>query len=190
MKRLCVFCGSKSGRRSVFKDSAALLGSELARRGIGLVYGGASVGLMGAMADSALESGGEVIGVIPRALADIEIAHHDVTELLIVETMHERKAKMAELSDGFIALPGGLGTLEELFEVVTWRQLGLHEKPCGLLNVDGYFDHLLAFLRLGASEGFVTKEYQHLIRTASQPAALLDVMQDAASAKKSDSHPQ
>ena len=146
IKRLCVFCGSSLGDAPAYAAAARELGTTLARRGIGLVYGGASVGLMGAVADAALAAGGDVIGVIPEALVRKEVAHGGPVDLRIVGSMHERKALMAELSCGFVALPGGIGTLEELFEVWTWAQLGYHAKPCALLNVDGFYDPLIAFL--------------------------------------------
>src|SRR5262245_13303074 len=146
MNRLCVFCGSSSGRDPAYRAAAVELGALLAERRIGLVYGGAASGLMGAVAEATRAAGGEVIGVIPRALVEWAVAHTGLSDLRIVSTMHERKALMAELSDGFIALPGGIGTLEEMFEVWTWAQLGSHSKPCALLNVGGFYDRLLAFL--------------------------------------------
>ena len=146
LKRVCVFAGSSPGNDPRFLDAARELGAALAQRGVELVYGGANVGLMGAMANAALEGGGHVIGVIPRHLLDFEVAHTGIPDLRIVESMHERKALMAELSDAFVALPGGFGTLEETFEVLTWRQLGLHQKPVVILNAGGYFDALVAFL--------------------------------------------
>src|SRR5947207_1854347 len=146
MRRVCVFCGSSTGARRVYADAARTLAATLVRRGLGLVYGGGSIGLMGVLADAVLAAGGEVTGVIPRALATKEIAHRSLPDLRVVETMHERKATMAALADGFVALPGGFGTLEELLEVVTWTQLGLHAKPAGLLNVEGYFEPLAALL--------------------------------------------
>ncbi len=147
MNRISIFCGSSNGTRPEYLQVARRTGSLLADRGIGLVYGGANVGLMGAVADAALAKGGYVIGVIPRALVEKEVAHKHLTDLRVVGSMHERKATMAELSDAFIALPGGFGTMEEFVEVLTWSQLGLHAKPCGLLNVSGYYDPLLAFFR-------------------------------------------
>ena len=146
MTRLCVFCGSSVGSNPAYAEAAVTLGSLLARRGIGLVYGGGNVGLMGVIADAALAAGGEVIGVIPKALADREVAHHGVTELRVVDSMHTRKAMMADLSDAFIAMPGGVGTFEEFFEAITWTQLGLHRKACGLLNVAGFYTPLAAFI--------------------------------------------
>ena len=156
MNSICVFCGSSPGRRSDYADAARRLAGEMALRGLRLVYGGANRGVMAALADAMLSAGGEVIGVIPDALVEFEIAHDGLTELHTVRSMHERKATMAELSDGFITLPGGLGTLDEFFESFTWGQLGLHDKPCGLLNVGGYFDRLLAFLETVRDDGFVS----------------------------------
>lgn len=152
--RLCVFCGSRFGSRPVYEEAARTLGQTLARQRIGLVYGGASVGIMGALADAALAAGGEVIGVIPRGVFTREIAHAGLTKLHVVGSMHERKALMAEQSDAFLALPGGLGTYDELFEILTWRQIGLHQKPVGLLDVDGYFAPLRSVLDHAVSEGF------------------------------------
>jgi uncharacterized protein (TIGR00730 family) len=174
MKRVCVFAGSSAGSRDEYQDAARALGRTLAERGIGLVYGGARVGLMGIIADATLTAGGEAIGVIPAALVAREIAHEGLTELRIVSSMHERKALMADLSDAFIAVPGGWGTLEEFFEVLTWAQLGLHRKPCGLLNVLGYFDGLLSFLEHAVGERFLRREYASMIAVAASPAALLD----------------
>lgn len=175
LRRLCVFCGSGAGARPEYRSSAAALGRELALRGIGLVYGGASVGLMGVVADATLEAGGEVLGVIPRSLAAKEIAHGGLTQLHLVESMHERKALMASLCNGFMALPGGIGTLEELFEVWTWAQLGLHEKPVALLNVCGYYDSLLAFLDASVTEGFLRPGVRAMLQTHDSPATLLDL---------------
>jgi len=158
MRRICVFCGASSGRDPAFVELAGSVGRGLAEHGIGVVYGGGRVGLMGALADAALAAGGEVIGVIPRALVDRELAHQGATELRIVGTLHERKAVMAELSDAFIALPGGLGTLEELAEVLSWAQLGLHEKPIALLGVEGYWGDLLRWLDGAVREGFIRRE--------------------------------
>ncbi len=158
MKRLCVYCGSASGLSPAFAQAARSLGTMLAERGIGLVYGGGNIGLMGIVADAALAGGGEVIGVIPRALMDKELGHLDI-QLRVVGTMHERKQLMADLSDGFIALPGGIGTYEELFETFTWQQLAFHDKPIGLLNVAGFYDHLLTFLRHSSAENFIRPEH-------------------------------
>jgi hypothetical protein len=163
VRRICVFCGASPGRRPSYLELAASVGSGLAERGIGVVYGGGRVGLMGAVADAALAAGGEVIGVIPRGLVDRELAHRGVTELRVVETLHERKAAMADLADGFIALPGGLGTLEELAEVASWAQLGLHAKPIGLLGPDGYWDALAGWLDHAVDEGFVAAGQRALV---------------------------
>lgn len=176
MKRVCVFAGSSIGYRPVYRNGAEDLGRALAARGIGLVYGGACVGLMGALADAALAEGGEVIGVIPSALVAKEVAHPRLTDLRVVSSMHERKATMAELADAFVAMPGGWGTWEEFLEILTWGQLGLHRKACGLLNVSGYFDPLLAFVAHSVSEGFVRTEYQSMIRVAEEAAPLLDAL--------------
>lgn len=174
MNRVCVFCGSASGVRPEYAEAARALAAELARRGIGLVTGGGSVGLMGVVADAALALGVEVIGVIPRQLASREVAHAGLTELKLVDSMHERKSLMSELVEGFVALPGGVGTLEETFEVLSWAQLGIHAKPIGALNVAGYWDDLIRFLAHTVREGFLRPEYLGLIQFASTPAALLD----------------
>ena len=174
MKRLCVFCGSSPGANGAYREAAEGLGRLLAREGIGLIYGGASVGLMGAVADAALAAGGEVTGVIPRALEEKEIAHPGLTALHVVGSMHERKALMTELVDGFIALPGGMGTFDEFFEVVTWAQLGMHHKPCGLLNAAGYYDRLAAFLDHAVAERFVKGEHREMIIIETEPARLLE----------------
>jgi len=174
IRRLCVFCGSSPGARSQYAEAALELGSELVARGIGLVYGGGCVGLMGILADRVLAEGGHVIGVIPRALMDLEVGHRGLSDLRIVASMHERKALMAELSDGFVALPGGLGTLDECFEILTWAQLGLHSKPVGLLNVAGYFDRLLGFLDHAVDERFLRPEHRQLVQLDDQAASLLD----------------
>ena len=174
MQRVCVFTGSNSGARAAYAEAARELGALLAGRGIGLVYGGARVGLMGLIADAVLAGGGEAIGVIPEALVAKEVAHSGLTELRVVGSMHQRKAVMSDLADAFIALPGGWGTLEELFEVLTWAQLGLHRKPCGLLNVEGYFDGLLAFLSHTVAEGFVRTEYLDALAVGASPEILLD----------------
>jgi uncharacterized protein (TIGR00730 family) len=163
MKRVCVFCGANAGSRDQYRIAAQALGAVLIHHGLGLVYGGGNVGLMGMLADSVLQAGGEVIGVIPQHLAAKEVAHRGVTELRIVETMHQRKAMMNELSDAFIALPGGFGTLEEFFEILTWSQLGIHRKPSGLLNVSGYYDHLLAMLDHAVAEGFLLPANRKLV---------------------------
>ncbi len=177
MKRVCVFAGSSAGGRPEYLAAAAGLGTLMAARDIELVYGGARVGLMGAIADAVLAGDGSVIGVIPRALVEKEVAHDGLTDLRIVTSMHERKALMADLSDAFIALPGGWGTLDEMFEILTWAQLGLHRKPCGLLNVLGYFDRLLSFLDYTMEQGFVRREYSSLLAVSDGPATLLDTLQ-------------
>jgi uncharacterized protein (TIGR00730 family) len=174
MQRVCVFTGSSSGARPEYREAATDLGRLLAERGIGVVYGGARVGLMGVVADAALAAGGEVVGVIPDALVAKEVAHTGLTDLRVVASMHERKALMSDLADAFVALPGGWGTLEEFFEVLTWAQLGLHRKPCGLLNTLGYFDGLLAFLSHTIDEGFVRSQNAALIAVSATPAELLD----------------
>jgi uncharacterized protein (TIGR00730 family) len=174
LRRVCVFCGSNVGREPAYRRLADDLGRTLARRGIGLVFGGGRVGLMGALADAALAAGGEVIGVLPKALMEREIGHQGLTELRIVGSMHERKALMADLADGFVALPGGIGTLEELFEVWTWAQLGLHAKPCGLLDTDGFFAPLVGFLDHLVGTGFVQPAHRTMLLTASSPDTLLD----------------
>jgi len=174
VQRLCVFSGSSPGGHPDYARAADGLGRALAGQGIGLVYGGASVGLMGAVADAALDGGGEAIGVIPQALVDREIAHTGLTDLRVVDSMHERKALMAELADGFIALPGGMGTLEELFEVYTWTQLGLHSKPLGLLDVRGYYAQLAAFLDHAVAERFVTAEHREMLVVEQRAEAMID----------------
>lgn len=174
--RLCVFCGSNAGQDPIYIETARSLGKALARNGIDLVYGGASVGLMGAVADSALAHGGRVIGVMPQALVDKEIAHNGLSDLRVVGSMHERKALMAELADGFIALPGGLGTFEELFEVWTWAQLGYHEKPCALLNAGGFYDKLTSFLDDVVERGFVKPVHRAMLIVESDPAALIEAI--------------
>ena len=174
--RLCIFCGSSPGARPDYAAVTAELAQLLAQRSIGVVYGGASVGLMGLLADSALAAGGEVVGVIPQALERKEIAHPGLSELHVVGSMHERKALMAELSDGSVALPGGSGTLEELFEVLTWSQLGLHRKPCALLNVAGYYDGLATFLDHAVSERFLRPEHRAMLLCEDTPAAVLDAV--------------
>ena len=171
---LCVYCGSSPGRLPEYGAAARALGGLLAQRGIRLVYGGGHVGLMGAVADGALAAGGTVIGVIPRALLERELGHREVTELLVVRDMHERKQRMASLSDGFIALPGGYGTLEEFTEMLTWNQLGFHAKPLGLLNTAGYYDAWLALVAHMLAEGFIKPRHRDLMRVATTPEALLD----------------
>jgi uncharacterized protein (TIGR00730 family) len=171
--RICVFCGSSLGANPTYRASAKSLGQQMAASGWGLVYGGTSIGLMGAIADAALAAGAEVIGVLPRNLQDREIAHRGVTKLHLVESMHERKALMESLSDAFIALPGGYGTLDEFFEIVTWAQLNLHAKPCILINTDGYYDFLLRFLDHAVREDFVRPANQRLIQVARDAAEAL-----------------
>ena len=174
IRRLCVFCGASPGRDPVYLELAAAVGMGLAQRGIGVVYGGSRIGMMGAVSDAALAVGGEVIGVIPRHLVDREVAHGGLTEQRVVETLHERKAEMAATSDGFIALPGGLGTLEELAEVASWAQLGLHAKPIGLLGPAGYWDALLAWLDHAVDESFISPGNRALVRLDADLEALLD----------------
>lgn len=174
MQSVCVFSGSRTGVQPAFRRVAELLSDELLRRGMRLVYGGGDIGLMGVMADRILAAGGEVVGVIPRCLVEREVAHQGLTQLHVVETMHERKALMADLSEGFLALPGGFGTLEELFEVVTWRQLRIHAKPCGMLNVAGYFDDLLSFLDRCVAEDFIREPERRRLLVDEDPARLLD----------------
>ena len=178
MKRICVYCGSNPGKLPAYREAGRLLGNELARRGLGLVYGGASVGVMGAVADGVLEQGGSAIGVIPHFFATKEVAHEGLEELIIVNSMHERKSRMAELSDGFIALPGGWGTFEEIFEMLTWAQLGHHEKPCGLLNVESYYDELYRFLDKAIEQQFVKEAYRPMIMMDESPSGLLDRFDD------------
>lgn len=174
MKSIAVFCGSSEGASSLFKESAVKLGQELAKRQITLIYGGANVGLMGALADAVLEQGGQVIGILPFFLQKREIAHQGLTELIMVDSMHERKAKMAELADGFIALPGGPGTMEEYFEIFTWGQLGLHKKPCGLLNINHYFDPLVSMFDVMESEQFMQPKYRSMVITDNTPEGILE----------------
>lgn len=174
MTRYCVFCGSNTGIRGEYSDLARSLGREIAHRGAELVFGGGKVGLMGIVADAAMASGGRAVGIIPEALALKEVAHHGLTELRVVDSMHARKAAMAELSDGFIALPGGIGTFEELFEVMTWAQLGVHQKPVGLLDTNGYWLPLLAALDHARSEGFMYEDPRRMLLVESDPVALLD----------------
>jgi uncharacterized protein (TIGR00730 family) len=177
MKSVAVYCGSSSGNQEIYTQQAQEMGRELARRGLTLVYGGGCVGLMGTIADAVLAEGGKVIGVIPQFLADKEVAHRGCTELHIVETMHQRKLLMADLAEGFVAMPGGFGTLEELFEVLTWGQLGLHGKPVGLLNTKGFYDALLALLDHMSAEAFLRQENRDQVLQNPSAAALLDAMQ-------------
>ncbi len=173
VRRLCVFCGSSPGARPEYAEAARELGRELLRRGVGLVYGGGRVGLMYEIARVVHEGGGEVIGVIPRDMVEKELAYTEIRDLRVVGTMHERKALMAGLADGFVALPGGLGTIEEIFEVLTWAQLGMHRKPCGFLDAAGYFDSLLEFLDKAVSEKFIQSEHRAMILIDGDPAALV-----------------
>ncbi len=177
MRRVCVFCGSSPGASPRYLAAANALGVLLAQRGLGLVYGGASIGLMGKLADAVLAEGGEVIGVIPRAMVSKEVAHAGLLDLRVVDSMHERKALMADLSDAFIALPGGIGTLEELLEILTWSQLGIHAKPCGVLNVRGYFDGLLGLLDHVVAERFMRSEHRAMLLAEPTPEALLDALE-------------
>ena len=176
MTSLCVFCGSRPGADPRYADAARDLGERVARRGVRLVFGGGRVGLMGAVADGALAVGGEVVGVIPRALQDREVAHRGLSELVVVDTMHQRKAEMAERSDAFVALPGGIGTLEELFEVWTWATLGIHPKPCALLDVGGFFAPLVEFIHRMGADGFVSAEQRAVLRVDQDSDTLLDAL--------------
>lgn len=178
MKRICVFCGSSPGVRPEYADAARAMGRALAERGIGLVYGGGRVGLMGIVADTVMQGGGQAIGVIPEALMRREVGHTSLTELHVVASMHERKQMMADLSDGFIALPGGYGTFEEFCEVITWSQLGIHPKPCGLLNAVGYYDAMLAMFDHGVAEGFIRPRHRALVLTEADPGRLIERMRD------------
>jgi uncharacterized protein (TIGR00730 family) len=173
LRRVCVYCGSKAGRRDGFTEAAEAIGRGLANAGIGVVYGGASVGLMGSVADAALTAGGDVIGIIPGGLFEDEVAHEGLTELHVVASLHERKALMSELSDAFIALPGGYGTIDELVEALTWAQLGIHTKPVGLLDLDGYFEHLLAFFDRAVEDGLLGSDSRQLLLRDVDPAALI-----------------
>jgi uncharacterized protein (TIGR00730 family) len=174
IRRLCVFCGSKTGDNKIYAANASGLGGLMARRRIGLVYGGGHIGLMGILADAVLAAGGEAIGVIPQNMMDKELAHTKLTNLHVVGTMHQRKALMADLADGFAALPGGFGTADELFEILTWAQLHYHAKPVGLLNVDGFFDSLLAWLDRAVQDGFLKPKHRRLLIEAKNPEELLD----------------
>jgi len=178
MDRICVYCGSSEGRDTAYVEAARALGWTLAERGIDLVYGGGHVGLMGAVADATLDAGGDVYGVMPQALVDREIAHEGVTELVVVDSMHERKARMADLADGFVALPGGFGTLEELMEVLTWAQLGFHRDPCGLLDVGGYYASLVDFFDHQVEEGFVSADHRRMVVVTADAEVLLDRFAD------------
>lgn len=174
MKKICVYCGSSPGEGNHYSAAAEGLADELVARGLGLVYGGASVGVMGAIANAVMQRGGYVLGIIPDALMRKEIGNDHLSELRVVSSMHERKAAMAEAADGFIALPGGMGTLEEIFEILTWAQLGFHHKPCALLNVNGYYDHLITFLDHTVAQGFLRQSHRELLQVYDTPAALLD----------------
>jgi uncharacterized protein (TIGR00730 family) len=178
MKSIAVFCGSSAGNHPIYVQQARKLGETLAAEGITLVYGGATVGCMGAVADAVMEAGGKVIGVIPQKLVNVELAHEHLTKLHVVETMHERKALMADNAEGFIALPGGTGTLEEWFEAITWAQLGYHHKPCGLLNINDYYTPLIALFDHMIEQGFVKREYKELILIDNDPANLIEKMRN------------
>jgi hypothetical protein len=178
-KWICVFCGSAKGARPEYAAAAGALGRGIAERSLGLVYGGGSIGLMGVVADAALAAGGEVVGVIPDVIVELEIGHAGLTELRVVRTMHERKAEMAERADAFIALPGGFGTMDEFMEIVTWAQLRIHSKPCVLANVGGYYDALLRFLDDGVGNGFIRAENRALVRVAGDAAEALDIVECA-----------
>jgi len=178
MKRLCVYCGSSPGRQPDYAQVARQLARAMVSKNINLVYGGASVGIMGEIANAVLEEGGEVIGIIPKGLFKKEVAHTGITELREVDSMHERKSLMADLSDGFIALPGGFGTIEEIFEIITWSQLGMHRKPCGLLNVCHYYDKLISFLDHAVSEQFIKATHRSTILIDKCPNALLEKLEE------------
>ncbi|TMJ13698.1 MAG: TIGR00730 family Rossman fold protein [Alphaproteobacteria bacterium] len=182
MKRLAVYCGSSMGTDPAFADTARALGEEMARRGIGLVYGGGKLGLMGVVADAVLGAGGEAFGVIPQALTDLEVAHRGLTELHVVDNMHERKAKMTELTDAFVALPGGIGTFDELFEAWTWNALGYHAKPFSLLNVSGFWDGLIGFLDTATMSGFMSPARRQQLIVADSIGEVLDKLTEAAGA--------
>lgn len=183
MKRICVFCGSSPGNRPEYMKAANELGNVLVREKIGLVYGGSDVGLMGRIARAVFEQGGEVIGVIPEALAKKEVAYRELSDLRVVGSMHERKALMADLSDAFVSLPGGLGTIEEFFEVLTWAQLGIHNKPCGFLNINGYFDLLIRFLEQAIDHGFINREHKSLFMVDTDSEGLLEQIKTYTPAK-------
>lgn len=177
MKRLTVFCGSSFGSDNIYRETAAMLGETLAKREIELVYGGANVGLMGVVADSVLDNGGRVIGVLPQFLKSKELAHTRITQLILVDSLHERKSRMSELCDGVIALPGGFGTLEEFFEMLTWAQLGLHKKPVAILNIKGYYNSLITFVQKMVEEGFLRRENMQMILIGEDIKDLLDRME-------------
>ncbi|MFR9166152.1 MAG: TIGR00730 family Rossman fold protein [Dysgonomonas sp.] len=178
MKNICVFCGSNSGNDQIYMTAAYNLGKKLAENNINLIYGGAKVGLMGAVANGTLDNGGKVMGVLPNFLKEKELAHEGLSEIIIVETMHQRKSKMYELSDGIIVLPGGFGTMDEMFEFLTWGQLSLHKKPTGLLNIDGYYDNLLAFIDTSIDKGFVKEEYRNMIIVDDSIDTLIEGMKN------------
>ncbi|HET55629.1 MAG TPA: TIGR00730 family Rossman fold protein, partial [Ignavibacteria bacterium] len=178
MKKICVFCGSSFGNNKSYSDTANLLGNLIAKKNIELVYGGASVGLMGEIASAVLKAGGKVTGVIPKQLLEKEVAHTGLNDLRIVGSMHERKSLMADLSDGFIAMPGGFGTLEEVFEVVAWGQLNFHNKPLGLLNVNGYYNNLIKFLDHSVNENFIKPEHREMILVNNDPEAMITQLQN------------
>jgi len=178
MKRACVFCGSSIGKGNEYLDGAERLGKILAERGVELVYGGANVGLMGMVAESCLKNNGSVFGVIPRSLVDMGVAHDNLTELKIVDSMHERKAMMEELSDCFISLPGGIGTIEETFEIFTWMQLGMHSKPIGILNINNFYDNLMLFLRDTVDQGFLRQDHLDMLIVDPDPEALVDRLEN------------
>jgi len=177
IKRICVYCGSSDAVAAKYLSAAKALGTEIAKRGYGLVYGGGATGLMGAVADAVLALGGEVIGVIPQRFYTPKLAHHDLSRLEIVPDMHSRKARMAEIADAFIALPGGYGTMEEFFEIITWAQIGLHDKPIGLYNFQGYYDPILNFIGQAVDEGFIFTEHRGLFVAADSPKAMLDALE-------------
>lgn len=190
MKSICVYCGSSLGVKPAYADAARLLAAEMVKNDIALIYGGGNIGLMGIIADEVMRLGGEVTGIIPDALMSKEVGHHGLSRLHVVKDMHARKALMAELSDGFIAMPGGIGTLEELFEAYTWLQLGLHDKPIGLLNVDGFYDGLLGFLQHTVEQGFLKPEQAALLITETAPQRLLERFKSFAGAKRVQELPQ
>ena len=181
--RICVFCGTNTGSRPEYGNAARALGKLLAERDIELVYGGASVGIMGELADAVHEGGGHVTGIIPQQLMKKEAAHTGIPDLIVVASMHQRKSQMADMADGFVALPGGIGTMEGFFEILTWGQLGIHNKPYGVLNVVGYFDSLIGFLDHAVKEGFLTEEHRRMILVDSDPAKLLARMEEYAPAE-------
>ena len=184
LKRLCVFCGSANGQSAQYIEQARSVGTLLAERGVGLVYGGATVGVMGAVANAVLAGGGEVIGVIPNCLIDREVAHYKVSKLHIVETMHDRKRMMYDLSDAFLVLPGGMGTLDEMFEILTWSQLKLHSKPVYLLNEDGFYNHLLAYIKHSHEQGFIRAEHVELLKVFSHRGELTQWLNSAVDSAK------